>query len=240
MGKKYPILIFFLLCAAMLHGQVLMSILFGDKLNSDGLEFGLDTGANWSEISDLDSSSYLRTFNIGFYFDIRLKKQWSLYTGILAKANMGSNELSEDDLLFLNVTLQPEEGTYSQRLNYFIAPVMFRYKFPNRFYLEAGPQFALMYKSFVQFYSDSGDEEILIKNFNKDAIRKFDAGISGGLGYKLKPVGGLTLGLRYYYGLTNVYKDRSGTKNSSIFLKANFPVGAGKKEKNKGKGEGGG
>ena len=48
MGKKYYILMLFIFCASVLHGQVLMSILFGDKLNSDGLEFGLDTGANWS------------------------------------------------------------------------------------------------------------------------------------------------------------------------------------------------
>ena len=230
MGKKYYMLMLFVLCAGVLHGQVLMSILFGDKLNTDGLEFGLDTGANWSEISDLDSSSYLRTFNIGFYFDIRLKNQWSIYTGVLVKANMGSDDLTEEDLVFLEVPLQPEDGTYSQRLNYFIVPGMIRYSFPNRIYLEAGPQLALMYKSVVEFYSETDDREILIKDFNEDAIRRFDAGISGGLGYKIKPVGGLTLGLRYYYGLTNVYKGRSGTKNSSIFLKANFPVGAGKKK----------
>ena len=210
--------------------QVLMSVIFGDKLNSEKIEFGLDGGANWSQISDLDSSSYLRTFNIGFYFDIRLKNQWSVYTGVLVKANMGSNELTEEDLIFLEVPLQPQEGTYSQRLNYFIVPGMIRYNFPNRFYLETGPQLALMYKSSVQFFSESDDEEILIKDFNKDAIRKLDAGLSAGLGYKLKPIGGLTLGLRYYYGLTNVYKNRSGTKNSSIFLKANFPIGAKKKK----------
>jgi hypothetical protein len=42
---------------------------------------------------------------------------------------------------------------------------------------------------------------------------------------------GMTLGIKYYYGLANVYKGVSGTNNSSLFLKANIPIGASKKSK---------
>lgn len=35
------------------NGQVLISLLLGDKLNSGKLEFGLDGGVNWSNISNL-------------------------------------------------------------------------------------------------------------------------------------------------------------------------------------------
>jgi hypothetical protein len=34
------------------------------------------------------------------------------------------------------------------------------------------------------------------------------------------------LGLKYYYGLTKVYKGVSGSNNSSLFLKLNIPIGA--------------
>ena len=232
MRKKYIFVLLLLFVGFTAHSQVLLSLIFGDKLNSGKVEFGLDMGANWSSISNMDSSNFLRTFNIGFYFDIKMKKEpWHIYTGVLVKANMGLDELTDEDLLFLEIPQQPEDGNYYQRMNYFIVPGTLRYYFPSRFYVEAGPQLALMYKSAVEFYSESDNEEILIKEFNKDAIRKIDAGLTAGLGYKIKPVGGLTLGLRYYYGLTNVYKDRKGTKNSSIFLKANMPVGAGKAKK---------
>jgi len=58
-----------------MQGQVLISLLFGDMLNSDGLEFGLEGGFNWSKVSGMETNSSLRTFNLGFYFDIRLKDQ---------------------------------------------------------------------------------------------------------------------------------------------------------------------
>jgi hypothetical protein len=209
---------------------VLLSVIFGDKLNSEKIEFGLDGGFNWSQISGLESSASRRAFNIGFYFDILMKDRWSLYTGVLVKAQLGTDELSKEDLAFLEITPQEEEGTYAQRLNYFLVPALMRYNFPSRIYLEAGPQFGLMYKASVDFTSKTDDVEIGIREFNKDRINRIDAGISAGLGYRIRPRKGMSLGLRYYYGFVNAYKDRSGTNNSSIFLKATIPIGANKKD----------
>ena len=70
------------------QSQVLLSILFGDKLNSEGLEFGLEGGFNWSDISQLEANKRLSSFNLGFYFDFRLKNQWNIYTGVLVKAKL--------------------------------------------------------------------------------------------------------------------------------------------------------
>ncbi len=232
--KKFWLLIILSVCFGLsANAQVLLSIIFGDKLNSDKIEFGLDGGFNWSQISGLESSSSRRTFNIGFYFDIAMKKQWSLYTGVLVKAQLGTDKLSEEDLAFLEITPQEEEGTYAQRLSYFLVPALMRYNFKNRIYVEAGPQFGLMHRASVDFSSDQDDLEIRIKEFNKDKINRIDAGVSGGVGYRLRPRKGMSVGLRYYYGFVNVYKERSGTNNSSIFAKVTIPIGANKKEKDK-------
>ena len=231
MRYRLFLILFFIFVTTTVQSQVLLSVIFGDKLNSEKIEFGLDGGFNWAQISGLESSSARRAFNIGFYFDIAMKKQWSLYTGVLVKAQLGTDELSEEDLAFLEVVPQEEEGTYAQRLNYFLVPVLMRYNFPNRIYLEGGPQFGLMYKASVDFYAKSDDTEIGIREFNKDRINKIDAGISGGVGYRLRPRKGMSVGLRYYYGFVNVYKGASGTKNSSIFAKVTIPIGANKKEK---------
>lgn len=231
MLKKWTIiLVLFGLCSSV-NAQVLLSVIFGDKLNSEKIEFGLDGGLNWSQITDLESSSFRRSYNLGFYFDILLKDQWSIYTGVLVKAQLGTDKLTEEDLAFLEITPQEQEGTYSQRLSYFLVPALLRYNFPNRIYLEAGPQFGLMHRASVDFVSDSDDPEIKIREFNKERINRIDVGISGGLGYRLRPRKGTSLGLRYYYGFVNVYKGRSGTKNSSIFAKVTIPIGANKKEK---------
>jgi hypothetical protein len=106
--QKHIILIVIMLLSVNLHSQVLLSLIFGDKLNSEGLEFGLEGGMNWANISNLDADKSLSAFNLGFYFDFKLKNQWNLYTGVLVKAKMGDLNLSEDDLVFLEVTPNAE------------------------------------------------------------------------------------------------------------------------------------
>jgi hypothetical protein len=233
MRKVQIILGFLMLFGTVAHSQVLISLLLGDKLNSDKIEFGLDGGFNWSQIDGLDSNSSYRTFNLGFYFDILIDDKWSIFTGVLVKSQMGADELTQQDLAFLEITPQEENGTYSQRLNYFLVPALMRYNFPNRMYLEAGPQFGLMHKAIIEFESETDDREITIREFNDDKINKIDVGISGGIGYRLSPRKGMSLGLRYYYGFVNTYKGESGTNNSSLFLKLTLPIGTAGKEQKK-------
>lgn len=224
--KKY-LLIILLFTGVQTQGQILISLLFGDMLNSDGLEFGLEGGFNWSKISEMETNNRLRTFNLGFYFDIRLKNQWSLYTGVLVKSNLGVDQLSANDLAFLETETYPENGDYAQEMRYFLVPALLKYNFENKIYIEAGPQFGLMYDAWVEYNSNIDGKDGTIKEYNKDNINLFDAGIMVGTGYKLNKNNGMTFGVKYYYGLLDVYKDRAGTKNSSIFLKITVPIGAG-------------
>lgn len=217
-----------MLLGVAMHSQILLTVLFGDKLNSDGLEFGLEGGFNWSDIAGLEADKRLSTFNLGFYFDFRLKNQWNIYTGVLVKSKLGDDYLTANDLDFLGIEPYEVEGHYSQKINYFIVPALLKYNFENRMYLELGPQFGLMYKSWVEFNSDEDNREIKIKDFNKDKINRLDAGLTLGTGYKLLPETGMTVGIKYYYGLTNVYKGIDGSNNSSFFLKVNMPIGANK------------
>ncbi|WP_066632069.1 porin family protein [Labilibacter marinus] len=231
--KKVLLSIAFVLIAASSHSQVLISLLLGDKLNSDGLEFGLEGGLNWSGISGMESNALVRNLNIGFYFDIKLKDQIYLYTGVLVKSNVGFDKLEPEDLDFLGIEQQPEDGEYKQVINKFMVPVLAKYKFKNRLYIEAGPQFGLVHGGLVEFNSDTNGQEIRIRQDNSSMLRRIDAGMSGGFGYKLKENTGMTIGVRYYQGFVDVYKDRSGTLNNSINVKINIPVGANKSKKEK-------
>jgi len=242
--KKYYIIIILLFVGGAAQSQVLITLLLGDKLNSDGLEFGLEGGVNWANISGLETNNFARKWNLGFYFDIRMKNQWYFYTGVLVKSNMGVDKLTDNDLIALGATKymgndgQPLVGDYSQKMNYFLVPALIKYKFKNHFNVELGPQFGLMYKSWVEFESDIDGRDAIIKEFNKDEINKLDAGIMVGVGYTLFKGTGWTIGAKYYYGFVDVYKDIPGTKNSSIFLKLNIPIGAGEKPEKKKKGNG--
>lgn len=48
-----------MLLSAPLQSQVLLSLIFGDKLNSDGVEFGLEGGYNFSNVSNLEAGGTL-------------------------------------------------------------------------------------------------------------------------------------------------------------------------------------
>lgn len=222
-----------LLSVQIASSQVLISLLFGDKLNSDAIEFGLEGGFNFSDLGALDANKRLTTFNLGFYFDIELKDAWRLYTGVLVKSKLGVENLSDADLLLLGVNPDQEGGTYSQYIKNFLVPALIKYRFPSRIYAEAGPQFGLLYKSWVQFDSDVDGTETRIRIENKDVLNTFEVGGVIGAGYRLRPgPAGMTLGIKYYQGFTNAIKGLSGSRNNAIFLKFNVPIGAGKKREN--------
>ncbi|WP_152286793.1 porin family protein [Flavicella marina] len=228
--KKLVSLIVFVFVCSTANSQVLLSLLFGDKLNSPGLEFGLEGGVNWANISDFGDGS-IRNYNLGFYFDITLKERLHLDTGVLVKSTLGTNNLSTDELNLLNIPIEPEAGSYSQELSYFIVPILLKYSLKNRIYFEGGPQLGWMHKAHVEFNYKSDNESIKIKTFNEDQINKIDAGITIGTGYRLMKNDGMTLGVKYYIGMVDVYKNSPGTKNNSLFLKLNVPIGAGDAKK---------
>ena len=223
-----------LLATQFASSQVLISLIFGEKLNSDAIEFGLEGGFNFSDLGALEADKRLSTFNLGFYFDIELKDAWRLYTGVLVKSKLGVENLSDSDLLLVGVTPEEEGGTYSQYINNFLVPALIKYRFPNRIYAEAGPQFGLLYKSWVQFDSNVDGTETRIRIENKDVLNVFEVGGVIGAGYRLRPgPAGMTLGIKYYQGFTNAIKGLSGSRNNALFLKFNIPIGTAKKKGSK-------
>lgn len=227
MMKNRFLICVFLLISISVQSQVLISLLFGDKLNSDGLEFGLEGGMTYSTINGLESNDMASNFYLGFYFDIRIKNEWSLDTGLMVKSTLGNDDLTEGDLEFLDIDAYDNEleGKYEQKLSYFILPALIKYKFDNHIYLEAGPQFGLLRKGWVQFDYDHEGNSGRIKQTNTDNLNRFDMGVTAGTGFRLLKGMGWTVGAKYYYGLLDVYKDLSGSNNSAIFLKLNVPIG---------------
>ncbi len=230
---KYLVVV--LLCLFSLTGQaqVLISLLFGEKLNSPNIEFGLEGGANWSHISGIESNGYVGKLNLGFYFNFRLKNQLFLNTGLLVKSSLGTGGLTENDLLLTGnepFFLDGErlDGRYSQILEYFIVPALVKYRFENHFYVAAGPQFGLLYNAYVEFKNRDRSLDARIRDNNTGHFNRFDMGATGALGYVLRGGEGMTIGVKYYYGFLNVYQNVPGTNNSSFFAHVNIPIGAGK------------
>ena len=215
--------------------QVLISILLGDKLNTGKIEFGLDGGANWSTIKNLDGAQSLTSFNLGFYFDFKLKNpSWMLNTGVIVKSNMGADELPVYSVGNPNLDNAFTGGKVTRKINYFNVPIMMKYSFKNHIYLKAGTQLGLRYKAFDEFKNSVNEEDDLEYKLEiKDQFHPLDAGLAIGAGYRLMKGNGMNIGVQYYIGLLDIRVDDSSPNqfNRVLYLTAGIPIGKNPKKK---------
>lgn len=239
MSRRLLILIFAGLIAVPAQSQVLISLLLGDNLNSGKVEFGLDGGVNLSNQSGLSQSKMLSSFNLGFYFDIKLKQTpWMVHTGVIVKSNVGAAGLPVYSLNDTDLDNAFVGGSIERKLSYFHVPVMMKYNFTNHFFVEAGPQLGLLYKAYDEFTNTVQGDDLMYRNEIRDGFHRLDAGITTGVGYRLMGGNGMNLGVRYYYGLVDVVIDDTGAAvaNRSLYFAVGIPIGAGKaREKAAGK-----
>ena len=221
-----------------LHSQVLISLLFGDELNSDKVKFGLDGGVNFSNLTNTDGSKFRDDFNLGLYFDIGLKENtnWFLHTGALLKSEMGARGI--DVYLLDNPGLDSIliGGSVERKLKYINIPALVRYKLQGHFFFEVGPMIGFMTRATDLFYNTvKKDKDLSFKNKVTAQYKWFDAGVEAGIGYQLMKGTGVNFGVRYYQGLMDIYKVSSSDPawNQSLYVFVSIPIGAGEKAKEK-------
>jgi hypothetical protein len=219
-------------------GQILISLLLGDKLNSNKIEFGLTGGANFASIQGLSGSKSTPLFNLGFYFDIKLKNSPHLLlnTGVLVKSSMGASGITPYPLNNPDLDTLFKGGSVKRTLRYFNVPVLIKYKFKSNFFIETGVQLGLLYEAFDEFKQGvNHEEDLTFKNETRHNYHALDVGMISGLGFKLMKGLGMTFGARYYYGLANINKSTYNPSqyNRSLYLYACIPIGVGKSKKDR-------
>ncbi len=228
--KKSILLVAFLLTAYSANSQVLISLIFGDALNSPNVEFGLDGGVNFANIANLESSKSLAMFNLGFYFDIRLKGPLLLHTGVIVKSSQGADKLDFYPLENDDLNAVFSDGYVTRKINQFSVPIMLKYRFATLFHVEAGPMLALRAKGYDEFKNTLVDEEDLTYKLDiKDNYKRIDAGVMVGAGMKLSKIPkSAQIGVRYYYGLVDPLIENTGKSQnfSSLYLFFSIPIGA--------------
>jgi hypothetical protein len=221
---------FFLLFPAVINAQVLITILLGDALNTDKIEFGLVGGLNRSYINDISSSKGMNNFNLGFYFHILMKNNSYFSTGVLVKSNVGATGMATYPVGNESFDTVYQNGTLTKKINCFYVPILFHQRFNNRWYIEAGPQLGLIHKPVDIFEVSDFGGDLKYTRVVKDEYKHIDAGITGGIGYKFKKeIKSMAVGINYYYGLVNVSENPDLTiKNSSVYFYIKIPIGIGK------------
>jgi hypothetical protein len=231
--KKYLITAGLLLLGFVSNSQVIISLLLGDKLNTGKIEFGLEGGLNWSTIKNLDGAKGLLGFNLGFYFDFKLKNTlWMLNTGVIVKSPMGAEGLPLYSLNDPKLDSAFVGGSVTRKLRYFNVPVMMKYKFKNNLFVKGGVQLGLRSKCFDEFINSViDDDDLKYKIKTKDQFHPLDAGLAIGVGYRLMKGNGMNFGLQYYYGLIDITIDDATASqyNRNLYLTFGIPIGVGKK-----------
>lgn len=234
--KKLLLILGLLFFGYLAKSQVLISILLGDKLNTGKIEFGLEGGVNWSSLKNLDQAKSLRTFNLGFYFDIKLKNPtWMINTGVIVKSSMGADELPVYSLGNAGLDSSFTGGNIARKINYFNVPIMLKYNFRNNIFVKAGTQLGLKYNAHDEFFNTVNEEDDLRHKLKtKDAYHPLDAGLAMGIGYHMMKGNGMNIGFQYYYGLIDVVIDDHSPSqfNRVFYLTAGIPIGKGPKKKN--------
>lgn len=226
-------ILFFLLSVTYSNGQILISLLLGDKLNSDKIEFGLDGGASFSSLSGISESKTRNNFNLGFYFNIKMKSHLFLHTGVIVKSPMGADGLAPYTLGNSALDAVLASAKVERKLHYFNVPIFLRYRFANFIFVEGGPQLGLLYKAEDDFYTTVNNNDLVYTNEVRDNFKRLDLGFTGGVGYQLLKGTGVSFGVRYYLGVVDVDKDNTSPAafNRNFYIFGSIPIGAAKKSK---------
>jgi hypothetical protein len=220
------------------QSQVLIALLFGDKLNSPGIKFGLDGGVNFSSLTNISSAKLTTGYYLGLYFDFLLKQNtnWYIHTGLMLKSEMGATGLEPYSLNSPGLDSTFYDGHIKRELGYINLPILVRYKFKNQLFLEAGPLLGVLVEATDVFYNTVNEKnDISYKNNIYKQCNWFDIGGMGGFGYHFMKGTGIDLGLRYYYGFMNILSNSyfHPGHNNSFYIYISIPVGAGEKSKAK-------
>jgi len=150
--------------------------------------------------------------------------------GLIAEFNLEQRGWNED--------FSPLEGySYKRSFTYLQLPLLTHIYFGSdkiRFFFNAGPEIGFMIGSKISSnfdYENAADNEDLeatyrkIEQFTLPIDRKFDYGISAGLGFEVNvaPRHALNLEGRFYYGLNDVFQNHktdpfSGSSSMSIMI----------------------
>jgi len=214
------------------RSQVLIALVFGDKLNTPNIEFGLNVGANFSKLSNYPDANTKSGLNLGLYFNFKLSDHLYLHPEMQFLNQMGTKGIDKrylpPDFVWQDESLK----TWSE-MTYFTLIFLPRYKLTNQLYFEAG-----LYGSFLTSSNDyfrvnpDDNSELQLKNNSRDEKTHFDAGVHVGLGYKFGKGEGMNLSLRYSNGFVNTVQDagQEAEYNKGFHVQLGIPIGVGKED----------
>lgn len=209
--------------------QVLISLIFGDKINSEKNYFGIHLNESFNSISNFQDTKSLATFNLGLFFSHRFDEKWMLNVEALPKYRKGAKNLEAYSLGSPELDESFADAKVSRTINYMGLPVTMRYFVATSWFVEAGPQLNMRLKARDIFEIEPDEDEAFYKNDVRDQVSKWDFGLVMGTGMFIGKDHAKAVGVRYHKGLSDVLPnlaDKQTHGQWSLYL--NLPIGRGK------------
>ena len=190
-----------ILSTAMAKAQV------GEMRNN--FSIGGNAGINMSSVMFTPTIKQGTLMSPTFGFSARYisEKYFAMICGALIEVNFSQRGWKE------TFEEQPE-NSYNRTMNYVSIPFLAHLAFGKeqkglQFFIHLGPEFAFLLSEKENFSPDFNPSNVVIYQYGKPANKKFDYGITGGLGLELKTksAGNFLLEGRYYFGLSDFYNN---------------------------------
>ena len=229
---KLPLFFAFFLLAGSAKSQVIMSLIFGDKLNSDSNMFGLHIDYSWNNMTELGESNAMTNFNLGLFFTHKFENKWQVNVDMLAKYRRGASGIPAYDLGDDNLNDYYGDTEFTRSIKYLSLPITMRYELPQRLFLELGPQVSFRLKAIDEFEAELPQGDITLDVDIRDEVQKFDFGYVAGIGWFFDKESLNAIGFRFNGGFSDVMKNDPGKQAHQQWgFYCNLPIGRGKMDK---------
>jgi hypothetical protein len=192
------------LTAAPARAQVLIGILFGEKLATPTFNMGFEIGLNFATLDGLPGASRMNRTVFGLFGDWRFSEHFHLGGAILPAAGRGASDLAPAFTGDPVIDSQVVGTTMSRTMGYIEVPVLLKWA-PKRetgFRIGVGASFGFITGATDRYEATSpAGSEYVIEQDIKGAIPGFDFGLSAEVEYRLWM---LAIAARYTHGLTDI------------------------------------
>jgi len=223
--KLFLLAISILLTCTYANAQVLIGLLFGDKLNSPRTEFGLNLNLNHCNISDISNPEYKRALGFGLFFDFKITDNWVFGSSLFFLSPKGVENFNKSESFYgYFADSSFIDATTTRKMNYFEIPLFMKYQLKSGFGLAAGFNVGLQTSSSDIIINSVYEGTSGYKADVKDNFNLFHLEAMAGLHYHFRGDPGAQIRLNYLYGLTNVYKDESGREGFSRIIQIGVTI----------------
>lgn len=174
---------------------------------------GIVVGENLSTYSGVSGAKWTGNFGLGIYADFNLfKGRVSISPRLFLKYNGGAGNITQQPPLSAGGTF--DSTGVKRTTNYLTVVLPFNFKITPGINFAVGPQWMMLTQA-NDVHSSMLAGTTLQVNVAQ-ALHKYDAGITGGVTFKVLKEKQLNVGVWYYYGLMYVVKDNSSQVRNSI------------------------